>query len=127
MTAIAAVPVAPVVEKKNYLITQLDAVPAVACPCGMSRRGFATPDNKLATIHLVDISIDARTHYHKQMTEIYLVLEGEGFMELDGERIPVKPMTSIFIKPGCRHRLVGKFKIVNVAIPAFDPADEWFD
>lgn len=112
---------------QNYMITQLDEVPAVPCPCGQSRRGFATPDNALATIHLVDISIDARTHYHKQMTEIYLVLEGEGFMELDGERIPAKPMMSVFIKPGCRHRLVGKFKIVNVAIPAFDPRDEWFD
>ena len=112
---------------KNYLITQLDQVPPVPCPCGQSRRGFATPDNSLATIHLVDISIDARTHYHKRMTEIYLVLEGEGFMELDGERIPARPMMSIFIKPGCRHRLVGKFRIVNVAIPAFDPGDEWFD
>ena len=112
---------------KNYLITQLDEVPAVPCPCGMSRRGFATPDNPLATIHLVDISIDAKVHYHKRMTEIYLVLEGEGFIELDGERVPARPMTSVFIKPGCRHRLVGKFKIVNVAIPAFDPADEWFD
>jgi len=118
---------APSSAAKNYLITQLDEVPPVACPCGQSRRGFATPDNKLATIHLVDISIDARTHYHRQMTEIYLVLEGEGWVELDGERIPAKPMMSIFIKPGCRHRLVGKFKIVNVAIPAFDPRDEWFD
>ena len=114
-------------QQKNYLITQLDTVPAVPCPCGQSRRGFATPDNKLATIHLVDISIDAQTHYHKKMTEIYLVLEGQGFIELDGERIPAKPMMSIFIKPGCRHRLVGKFKIVNVAIPAFDVRDEWFD
>ena len=58
---------------------------------------------------------------------IYLILEGEGYMELDGERIPVKPMTSIFIKPGCRHRAVGKMKIINIPIPAFDPADEWFD
>lgn len=114
-------------KEKNYLLTQLDTVPAVACPCGQSRRGFATPENKLATIHLVDISIDARTHYHKQMTEIYLVLEGEGVIELDGETIPAKPMMSVFIKPGCRHRLIGRFRIVNVAIPAFDPADEWFD
>lgn len=113
--------------QKNYLITQLDTVPPVACPCGFSRRGFAVPENSLATIHLVDITTDARTHYHKKMTEIYLVLEGEGEMELDGERVPVKPMTSVFIKPGCRHRLVGKYTIVNVAIPAFDPHDEWFD
>lgn len=130
MTPLSASPdpaTAPAAVTKNYMVTQLDEVPPVPCPCGFSRRGFATPDNKLATIHLVDISIDAKTHYHKQMTEIYLVLEGEGFMELDGERIAAKPMMSIFIKPGCRHRLVGKFKIVNVAIPAFDPRDEWFD
>ena len=112
---------------KNYMITQLDTVPAVPCPCGSSRRGFATLDNKLATIHLVDISINAKVHYHKQMTEIYLVLEGSGFIELDGEQIPARPMMSVFIKPGCRHRLVGRFRIVNVAIPAFDPRDEWFD
>lgn len=112
---------------QNYMITQLDEVEPTRCPCGFARRGFATPDNQVATIHMVDIQHDSRVHYHKKMTEIYLVLEGEGFMELDGERIPVKPMTSIFIKPGCRHRAVGKLKIINVPIPAFDPHDEWFD
>jgi mannose-6-phosphate isomerase-like protein (cupin superfamily) len=76
---------------------------------------------------MVDIHTDARTHYHKKLTEIYLILEGEGYMELDGEMIPVKPLTSIFIKPLCRHRAVGKMKIVNIPIPAFDPDDEWFD
>jgi hypothetical protein len=48
-------------------------------------------------------------------------------MELDGERFAVKPMTSILIKPGCRHRAVGNMKIVNIPIPAFAPTDEWFD
>lgn len=109
------------------MITQLDEVEAVRCPCGFAQRGFATPENKVATIHLVDIQADSRVHYHKKMTEIYLVLEGQGFMELDGERIPIKPLTSVFIKPGCRHRAVGKLKIINVPIPAFDPHDEWFD
>ena len=112
---------------KNYLVTQIDEVEAVRCPCGFSRRGFAIPENTVATLHLVDIQVDAQVHYHKKLTEIYLILEGEGFMELDGERIPVKPMTSILIKPGCRHRAVGKLKIINVPIPAFDPHDEWFD
>ena len=78
-------------------------------------------------MHLVKIERDARVHYHKRMTEIYLVLEGEGFLELDGARVPVRPMTAVFIKPGCRHRAVGKMKILNIPIPAFDPADEWFD
>ncbi len=109
------------------MIAQLDEIPAVQCPCGFSRRAFATPDNPVATIHMVDIQTDAQTHYHKKLTEIYLILEGEGFMELDGELHPVKPMSTIFIKPGCRHRAVGKMKIVNIPVPAFDPHDEWFD
>jgi mannose-6-phosphate isomerase-like protein (cupin superfamily) len=66
-------------------------------------------------------------HYHKKLTEIYLVLEGSGEMELDGRRVPVKPLTAILIKPLCRHRAVGRMRIVNVSIPAFDPEDEWFD
>ena len=101
------------VAAKNYLITQLDAVPPVPCPCGQSRRGFATPDNKLATIHLVDISIDAQTHYHKQMTEIYLILEGEGFMELDGERIPALTYNHAFLGyrvPAGKHRLTLRYR-----------------
>src|SRR4051812_42419131 len=111
----------------NYLVAQVDQLPATPCPCGQARRAFSVPGNDVATLHLVDISVDARTHYHKHMTEIYLVLEGEGFIELDGERVPVKPMTSVLIKPGCRHRAVGKMRIVNVPIPAFDPTDEFED
>jgi mannose-6-phosphate isomerase-like protein (cupin superfamily) len=109
------------------MISQMDEIDAVKCPCGFSRRAFVSPDNDVATLHVVDIQEDAQTHYHKKLTEIYLILEGEGFMELDGEMIPVKPLTSIFIKPGCRHRAVGQMKIVNIPIPAFDPNDEWFD
>lgn len=111
----------------NYLFAQLDEIEPQRCPCGFTKRAFAVPENQTATIHLVDIQEDARTHYHKKLTEIYLILEGEGHMELDGELIPVKPMSSILIKPGCRHRAIGKLKIVNIPIPAFDPEDEWFD
>ncbi len=112
---------------KNYLVDQLDEIPPVPCPCGQARRAFATDDEGVASAHLVDILKDAKLHYHKKMHEIYIILEGEGYMELDGEKVPVKPMTSILIKPGCRHRAVGDLKIINVPIPAFDPADEWFD
>lgn len=112
---------------KNYLVSQLDELPAQPCPCGTTRRGFISSENNLASVHLVDIKADARTHYHKRMTEIYVILEGTGEMELDGERIAVRPMSSIMIKPGCRHRALGQLKIMNIAIPKFDLEDEWFD
>ena len=111
----------------NYQIAQLDETPVQRCPCGFTQRAFAGVAGNVASLHLVDIQEDSRTHYHKRMTEIYLVLEGEGEMELDGKRFPLKPMTAVFIKPGCRHRAIGKLKIVNVPIPAYDEADEWFD
>ena len=111
----------------NYMIAQFDDIDAVKCPCGFSRRAFVSPDNQVATMHIVDIEQDAKVHYHKKLTEVYLILEGDGHMELDGQLVPVKPFTAIFIKPGCRHRAVGKMRIVNVSIPSFDPEDEWFD
>ena len=111
----------------KHMIADFDEIDAIECPCGFSRRAFVSDDNPTATIHIVDIEEDAKTHYHKKLTEVYLILEGEGQMELDGELIPVKPFTSIMIKPGCRHRAVGKMKIVNVSIPPFDPEDEHFD
>jgi len=111
----------------NYQITQLDEIPPARCPCGFTRRAFAGSLDNVASLHLVDIQQDSRTHYHKQLTEIYLVLEGEGHIELDGKLFPVKPMTAIYIRPGCRHRALGKLKIVNLPVPSFDEADEWFD
>jgi len=111
----------------SYLVAQLDELAGVPCPCGTSRRAFAAPDNATATVHVVEISADARTHYHKQLTEIYVILEGSGHLELDGRQVPVRPMTAVLIRPGCRHRAVGRMRVLNTVIPAFDPADEWFD
>jgi len=114
-------------QTQNYEVVQLDALDAVRCPCGWSRRAFADPGESKASVHLVEILEDARTHYHKKLTETYIVLEGEGYLELDGDRIPLQPLTTVKIHPGCRHRAVGKLKVLNIVLPAFDPHDEWFD
>jgi mannose-6-phosphate isomerase-like protein (cupin superfamily) len=112
--------------ERRYEVAQLDAMPGLPCPCGTARRAFAEPGN-VASLHVTEISVDARTHYHRRMTEIYYVLAGEGHLELDGERVPLRPGTSVMIRPGCRHRAVGRLTIINVPVPAFDPADEYFD
>src|ERR1043166_9229797 len=111
----------------NYLIAQLDQTPAVKCPCGFARRAFVGSDGTVASLHLVDIQQDSRAHYHKNTTELYLVREGEGQIKLDGKLFPIKPMTAIYIKPGCRHRAIGNLKIVNIPVPSFEEVDEWFD
>jgi hypothetical protein len=48
-------------------------------------------------------------------------------MELAGDHIPVRPLTTILIQPGCRHRAVDRMKIVNIPVPTYDPDDEWYD
>ena len=112
---------------KRFQIARPAELPAVECPCGETRRAFVDDVDGVASLHIVEISTDARTHYHKRLTEIYYILEGEGTMELDGELHNVRPGDAILIKPGCRHRAIGKLRVLNIPVPAFDPADEWFD
>ena len=70
-----------------------------------------------------------RTHYHREHTEIYYILEcaAGAAIELDGERVAVSTGHAVMIPPGVRHRAVGRMTILNVVVPPFDPADEWFD
>jgi mannose-6-phosphate isomerase-like protein (cupin superfamily) len=114
-------------QTKNYRIAQLDEIPAIPCPCGSARRAFTEDPDRAASIHVVEIKEDSEVHYHERQTEVYYVLEGEGSIELDGERLPLRPGTSVLIKPGCRHRAVGKLRVLNFVVPAFDPADEHSD
>ena len=59
------------------------------------------------------------------VTLIYGILRFSNFAH--GDTMAFGAMSTILIKPGCRHRAVGKMKIVNIPVPAFDPSDEWFD
>jgi mannose-6-phosphate isomerase-like protein (cupin superfamily) len=108
-------------------VVQLTELPTLPCPCGRTQRAFAQPGQFAASVHLVEIHEDARAHYHRRMTEVYVVLDGNGAIELDGRAFPVRPLTAIYLPPGCRHRALGKLRVLNIAIPAFDPSDEWFD
>lgn len=113
----------------GYEILDYQCLPPTPCPCGLARRGFAEVESVPYSLHVTEISIDARRHYHKQLTETYFVLECDqnAAIELDGEAIPVKPHTAILIHPGTRHRAIGKMKVLIVVTPKFDPSDEWFD
>ena len=114
---------------KGYEIVDFDSVPGVPCPCGTAKRGLADVNDYPGTIHVTEISTDAKVHYHKRLTETYFFLEcgQDARMELDDEIIPVHPGMCVMIRPGTRHRALGKMKIVNIVFPKFDPADEWFD
>lgn len=107
-------------------VAQLDEVEPKACSCGTTRRAFVSEPGRVASLHLLDVR-NAVTHFHRRATELYLVLEGEGTVELDGVAHPARPMTAFLIPAGVRHRAVGDLRAVVVALPAADDDDEYFD
>ena len=113
----------------GYELVDFADLPKVACPCGQARRAFAEVDDFPATIHVTEISTDARLHYHKRLTETYYFLDcqPDAKMQLDDQQIDVHPGMCILIRPGTRHRAIGKMKVLIVVQPKFDPEDEWFD
>jgi mannose-6-phosphate isomerase-like protein (cupin superfamily) len=115
--------------KPGYEFADFGEIDGVPCPCGTARRAFADVADFPGTVHVTEIAADAQVHYHKTLTETYFFLECEpdAKMQLNDELISVKPGTCIMIRPGTRHRAVGKMKVLIMVLPKFDPADEWFD
>lgn len=118
-----------VTPSRRYELIDFAEVPGVPCPCGTARRALADVEDFPGTIHRTEIAATAKTHYHRRLTETYYFLECEpgSQMELDGELVPVKPGMCVMIRPGVRHRAVGRMTVLIVVYPKFDPADEWFD
>lgn len=116
-------------ERAPYEWVDFDAIPGVPCPCGTARRALADVEDFPGTIHVTEIALDNQLHYHKRLTETYYFLECQpgAQMQLNDERFDVHPGTCIMIRPGTRHRAIGRMKVLIVVFPKFDPADEWFD
>jgi mannose-6-phosphate isomerase-like protein (cupin superfamily) len=112
---------------KRYERVEMADLPPVECCCGTTRRAFADVADAPGSAHYLELGEEPVAHYHKKTTEIYIILEGEGHLELDGELIPVKPLSAIMIRPECRHRAVGDLKLLNIPIPKHDEADFFYD
>ena len=111
----------------KYRMVRFSEVAGVECPCGVAHRAFDDFAEFPATVHVTDISIDAKLHYHRKLTETYYFLECEpgARMQLDYELVEVSPGDCIVIPPGVRHRAIGKMKVLIFVLPKFDVNDEW--
>jgi mannose-6-phosphate isomerase-like protein (cupin superfamily) len=68
-------------------------------------------------------------HYHGETEEIYYVVEGEGEMELDGERRVVGVGDAVLIPPGAWHRIeagAGRLRFLCCCAPAYRHEDTFF-
>lgn len=113
----------------GFEVVDFASLAAVECPCGWARRAFSDVEDFPGTVHVTEISDDARLHYHRRLTETYFVLECEpdAQMQLNDQRIRLAPGVCVMIRPGTRHRALGKMKVLILVLPKFDPEDEWFD
>lgn len=113
----------------GYEVVDFDSLSPTRCPCGWSRRGLMETADFPGSLHRVEILEDARVHYHKRLTETYYILEcgPDARLQLDAEQLPLRPGMCVMIRPGVRHRAIGRMTILNLVFPKFDPADEWFD
>lgn len=109
----------------DYIYRTLEDAPRVPCPCGTSTRIITRADTPTANVHVTSIQ-DSRKHYHKEVTEIYYVLDGKGEMELDTDTVELKPGATIMIPPGVAHRAYGDLKCLILGVPAAGHDDEFF-
>ena len=87
--------------------------------CGWRDRLISREDRDTgvaAWVHAVDID-GAREHYHKESTEIYYVLEGEGALTLDGVDEPLRKGSIAVIPPGVVHGAKGKMRVFVLGVP----------
>lgn len=67
-------------------------------------------------------------HYHKLSEEFYLILEGNGRMEIDGEEREVGPGDAILIPAGAWHRIAarGTLRFLCCCAPPYAHEDTYF-
>ncbi len=112
------------------VIRNLSQTPGVACPCGTAYRVLTGADGAELSVHFVEVSRDSRPHWHTRLTEVYVVTQGSGELELDGAVHRLEAGSVAVIPPGVRHRAVPGpegLTIVNIVRPPFDPEDEHHD
>ncbi|EDY17528.1 Cupin 2 conserved barrel domain protein [Chthoniobacter flavus Ellin428] len=68
-------------------------------------------------------------HYHKLSEEFYFILEGNGEMEINGEKRTVGPGDAILIPPGAWHTIVARetLRFLCCCAPAYAHEDTYFE
>ena len=70
-----------------------------------------------------------RRHYHASSEEIYLLLEGGGSLEVDGEVAEVGAGDAVLIPPGAWHQLTAGSsgaRLLCCCVPPYSDGDTYF-
>ena len=86
------------------IVRYLSQTEAISCPYGSTRRVLSGEQEGIANIHVITVA-QGNPHYHKGYDEVYFVLDGYGWIKVDGERYSLEPGTVVSIPRGVVHSL----------------------
>jgi quercetin dioxygenase-like cupin family protein len=105
-----------------------DAVPFVTKDGSTIREYHHTSSQSLAEASL-ERGASTQRHYHALSEEIYLLVEGGGELEVDGERGIVGAGDAIVIPPGAWHQLTAGeagARLLCCCVPPYSDDDTYF-
>lgn len=105
-----------------------DATPFVTKDGSTIREYLHTERQSLAEASLAP-GQSTRRHYHAASEEIYLIVEGSGELEIDGETREVHPGDAILIPPASWHELTAGddgTRLLCCCVPAYADDDTFF-
>jgi mannose-6-phosphate isomerase-like protein (cupin superfamily) len=105
-----------------------DASPFTTKDGSTIREYFHTGAQSLAEASLAG-GRSTQRHYHARSEEIYLIVEGAGELEVDGDIRPVAAGDAILIPPGSWHRLTAHadgVRLLCCCVPPYSDQDTYF-
>lgn len=105
-----------------------DAAPFVTKDGSTIREYVHTGRQSLAEASL-EAGRSTQRHYHVASEEIYLIVEGSGVLEVDGERRDVGPGDAVLIPPRAWHELTADtsgVRLLCCCVPAYSDDDTFF-
>jgi quercetin dioxygenase-like cupin family protein len=105
-----------------------DAAPFVTKDGSTIREYFHSERQSLAEASL-EPGGSTRRHYHAASEEIYLIVEGAGVLEVDGDRRPVASGDAVLIAPGAWHELTAGedgVRLLCCCVPPYSDDDTYF-
>jgi quercetin dioxygenase-like cupin family protein len=105
-----------------------DAAPFVTKDGSTIREYFRSDAQSLAEASL-EPGRATKRHYHAESEEIYLIVEGGGELEVDGDRRQVGAGDAIRIPPGAWHELTAGddgVRLLCCCVPPYADTDTYF-
>jgi mannose-6-phosphate isomerase-like protein (cupin superfamily) len=112
--------------EKGYLIRKVSEVEAISDICGEIKTLTSFEDFSNASIAHVKVS-ESKPHYHKETTEFYFILKGEGIIRINEEEVEVEKGMLVMIRPGSVHSIkaFGEIELLVIASPAWRIEDQF--